>query len=131
MSCTTFVSTACRPNIPACMKDAKARGSERHMDVCIGGCSLTRRCGQEKRHMLQLGSGSQDPAGLCAAQKLEAAKKEGEASSAQVMRLEIELAEARKALQAAAELEKEVQHYRCRAPASRTCLVFLMHARST
>jgi hypothetical protein len=45
-------------------------------------------------------------------QRLDAARKEAEASGAQVMRLEIELAEARKALQATAELEKEVAHYR-------------------
>ena len=46
------------------------------------------------------------------AQRQEAAAREAEASGAKVMRLEVELAEARKALQASAELEKEVAHYR-------------------
>ena len=45
--------------------------------------------------------------------------REAEASGAKIMRLEVELAEARKALQNTVELEKEVAHYR-RAP--HTCV---------
>ena len=49
---------------------------------------------------------------LCSPQRQQAAEREAEASGAKIMRLEVELAEARKALQATVELEKEVAHYR-------------------
>ena len=63
-----------------------------------------------------LASSSKSP--LFELQRQEAAEREAEASGAKIMRLEVELAEAHKALQATVELEKEVAHYRCAAPAS-------------